>query len=177
MTYAAFLRAINLGAKNRIRMADLCTLVEDLGYADVRTYLQTGNVVFDAPRIKAATIATKLEQALAASGLQVDVMVRTKRELQALILAEPLGAYNPRAYYQYVVFTKTRVDPPSEPLEVRGVTFLPSPRCALVAVSSKRGGRSANANSVAESHWKVRATTRWWNVVEDFTQDVLTGAR
>ena len=48
MTYAAFLRAINLGARNRIRMADLRALVEGLGFHDVRTYLQSGNVAFDA---------------------------------------------------------------------------------------------------------------------------------
>jgi uncharacterized protein (DUF1697 family) len=174
VTYAAFLRAINLGARNRIRMADLRSLVEELGYEGVRTYLQTGNVAFEGTRAKPEAVAARLERALAGVGLGVDVMVRTRAQLQALVRAEPLAGYDERSYSRYVIFTKTAVAPPGEPLEIKGVTFVPSPRAALVAVSPKDGTRSSYPNAIAEARWKVRATTRWWNVVEDFTRDVVT---
>ena len=48
-THVALLRGINLGARNKIAMADLRTLVAELGHADVSTYIQSGNVLFTAP--------------------------------------------------------------------------------------------------------------------------------
>jgi uncharacterized protein (DUF1697 family) len=173
MTYAAFLRAINVGTHNRIRMVDLRALVEELGYGGVRTHLQTGNVALDAGRQRPATVAARLEQALTASGLKsVDAMVRTRAELEALVRARPFARYDEQAYYRFVLFTRTPVEPPTTPREVKGATFLPSSPDILLAVCAK-GSRPANANAVAESYWKVRATGRWWNVVEDFTRDVV----
>ena len=128
MTYAAFLRAINVGKHNRIRMADLRALVEELGYGDVRTYLQTGNMVLDAGRQKPATVAARLEEALTASGLKnVDVMVRTRAELEELVRAQPFAGYDAETHYRFVLFTKTPVEPPTAPLELKGVTFCPRP--------------------------------------------------
>ena len=174
MIHAAFLRAVNVGKHNRIRMADLRALVEGLGYGEVRTYLQTGNVALDAGRQKPVTVATRLEEALTASGMKnVDVMVRTRAELERVVRAQPFAGYDPEAHYRLVLFTKAAINPPRTPLELKGVTFLPSPRHVLFAVSEK-GSRSVNPSALAESHWKVRATGRWWNVVEDFARDVLT---
>ncbi len=173
MTYAAFLRAINVGAHNRIRMTDLRALVEDAGYSDVRTHLQTGNVALDAGRQKPEAIAARLEDALTAFGMtNVDVMVRRTAELDELVRAQPFARYDAEAHYRFVIFTRTAVDPPTAPLELKGVSFLPSGPHILLAVSAK-GSKSVNANAVVESHWKVQATSRWWNVVEDFTRDVV----
>ena len=47
-TYAALLRGINVGGAKKVPMAELRTLMEGLGYGDVRTYLQSGNAVFTA---------------------------------------------------------------------------------------------------------------------------------
>jgi uncharacterized protein (DUF1697 family) len=49
-THVALLRGINVGKAKRVAMADLRALLEELGYADVRTLLNSGNVVFTAPR-------------------------------------------------------------------------------------------------------------------------------
>ena len=51
-TYVALLRGINLGSKRRVAMADLRELLEGLGYDDVRTHLQSGNVVLGADRVR-----------------------------------------------------------------------------------------------------------------------------
>lgn len=47
MNYIAFFRRINVGSKNRIKMADLRVLFSDLGYQNVKTYIQSGNVIFE----------------------------------------------------------------------------------------------------------------------------------
>lgn len=91
-TYVALLRGINLGANRRVAMADLRALVEGLGYTDVRTHLQSGNVVLRAPTRSAATVGRAIEGAIHAElGLDVSVVTRTAAELTAVVDADPLG--------------------------------------------------------------------------------------
>ena len=85
---AALLRAINVGGNNRIKMADLRALLEGLGHTDVDTYLQSGNVAFTPadPKAKESALRAQLERAIADElGLTIDVMVRTHRELAAVM--------------------------------------------------------------------------------------------
>ena len=96
----ALLRGINLGAKRRVAMADLRALLEELGYRDVRTVLNSGNVVMTGPSARA-----ELERALAERfGMQIDVLLRTMDELRAVVEADPFGdiVTNPTRYF--VVF-------------------------------------------------------------------------
>jgi uncharacterized protein (DUF1697 family) len=87
--YVAMLRGINLGAKRRLAMADLRELLEGLGYDDVRTHLQSGNVVLRATG-SATVLKKKLEAALATQcGFDVDVIVRTKAQLDKVIAQSP----------------------------------------------------------------------------------------
>lgn len=60
----ALLRGINVGRAKRVAMADLRKLLADLGYGEVRTVLNSGNVVFDAGSVPPATSATRIEEAL-----------------------------------------------------------------------------------------------------------------
>jgi uncharacterized protein (DUF1697 family) len=90
--HVALVRAINVGARNRIAMADLRELLEGLGYGEVRTHLQSGNAVFTAPGMASPErLAREIEDALAAEvGLAAKVLVRTRSELERAIAANPL---------------------------------------------------------------------------------------
>ena len=89
-TYVALLRGINLGAKRRVAMADLRTLLEGLGYDDVRTHLQSGNAVFRTGTRSAAAVKKELEAALdEALGFDVDVVVRSAAQLRKVVVANP----------------------------------------------------------------------------------------
>jgi uncharacterized protein (DUF1697 family) len=89
--YVALLRGINLGANRRVPMAELRTLLEELGYEDVRTLLQSGNVGVTSPKSGNA-VREELEAAIADRfGVETDVVVRTRKELEALVEANPLG--------------------------------------------------------------------------------------
>ena len=89
--YVALLRGINVGRNNRIAMADLRQLLTDLGYTDVRTYLQSGNAVFQAANRSAAAVRTAIEGAIRQTlGLDIKVLVRTGRQLDAVIAANEL---------------------------------------------------------------------------------------
>ena len=106
-TYVVLLRGINLGSKRRVAMADLRALLEDLGYDDVRTHLQSGNVVLRTTK-SAAAVQTNVEAALATHcGFDVDVIVRTKAQLDKVIAQNPFtGKATDNARYLVVFLDK-----------------------------------------------------------------------
>jgi uncharacterized protein (DUF1697 family) len=94
------LRGINIGSRNRIAMPALRQAFEDAGFENVRTYLQSGNVVVSS---KAApkTVARKSEQLIADEfGLDIVVVMRTRDELAKVVRRNPLGkvAKDPKRY-------------------------------------------------------------------------------
>lgn len=87
MRYVALLRAVNVG-KRKLAMADLRAICEDLGYDGARTYVNSGNVVFDASG--AATVETALERALEQHcGFEVPTVARTAAQWSKLVRANP----------------------------------------------------------------------------------------
>jgi uncharacterized protein (DUF1697 family) len=94
------LRGINLGSRNRIAMPKLRAILEDAGFDDVQTYVQSGNVVLSS-RASAATVARRCKRLIADElGLEIDVVVRTRNELATVVRRNPLGdvAKNPKRY-------------------------------------------------------------------------------
>jgi uncharacterized protein (DUF1697 family) len=84
--YVALVRGINVGRAKRVAMADLRKLVSDLGYADVRSLLNSGNIVFSAARLAPAEAATAIEDALVLKlGVAARVMVLSSTELAAIV--------------------------------------------------------------------------------------------
>ena len=67
-TYLALLRGINLGSHNKIAMPELRKLFAAMGHDDVRTHLQTGNVIFTAPRVKASDLEKRIAALESAKG-------------------------------------------------------------------------------------------------------------
>jgi len=91
-TFIALLRGINVGKAKRVAMADLRKLVESLGYRDVRTLLNSGNVVFTAPKSAGRDAAAKIEKAIATKlGVTSRVTVIDATELAAAIERNPLS--------------------------------------------------------------------------------------
>jgi uncharacterized protein (DUF1697 family) len=88
-TFVALLRAVNVGGTGTLAMADLKSTCEDLGFTDVRTYIQSGNVVFGCGRTE-ARVKADLEAALAAKMRKpVDVLVRSAAEMAAVLKCNP----------------------------------------------------------------------------------------
>ena len=93
-TYVGLLRGINVGGHNRVVMADLKRVVEELGHTDVKTYVNSGNVVFDAEGRGSAKegdrLAGLIEQAIKTElGVSPAVLVRSATELAAVADANP----------------------------------------------------------------------------------------
>ena len=106
--YVVLLRGINVGGKNKVPMARLRELLEELGYADVATYIASGNVILSSDR-SAGQIKREIEQALPRT-FQLDselvaVHVLTRAQLQAVIDHKPEGfGDQPGKYHSDAVF-------------------------------------------------------------------------
>jgi uncharacterized protein (DUF1697 family) len=168
MRYAALLRGVNLVKRNRIAMADLRRVLTELGYADVKTHLQSGNAVFtsDLP-------AVALEQHIAAAlaehcGLSCAVMVRTGAELAAVLAANPLGHEPEKPSWFFVSFLAAEPDPAAV-AALAAVDVSPGQAwiigreaylwCPSGPLDSKLGG------PLVEKQLGVAGTARNWNTV------------
>jgi len=100
----ALLRGINLGPRNRIAMADLRSRLEAAGYGDVRTHLQSGNVVLDTrqgPDRAARAIEKEIRDGF---GLSIEVIVRAAGQIADVVAANPLGDVATNGSRHFVVF-------------------------------------------------------------------------
>jgi len=87
--YVALLRAVNVGGTGKLPMAELKAMCEAAGFTQVRTYIASGNVVFDA-KVSEAEVKTALEAKLEAyAGKKVGVLVRTPAEMKAVLADNP----------------------------------------------------------------------------------------
>ena len=92
-THVALLRGINVGGRNMLPMARLVGLFEDAGCTGVRTYIQSGNVVFEAPIARARLVPAAVRTAIATTlGLDVPIVTRTALELERIVSANPFVA-------------------------------------------------------------------------------------
>jgi uncharacterized protein (DUF1697 family) len=166
--YAALLRGVNLGARNRVRMPELRALVEELGCTDVGTYVQSGNVVFRSDR-GAAVLAQQIERAIRGRlRLDVPVVIRSRRQLEKLLAANPLGRPKARENTLYVTFLAGKPDP-GRVRRLREESFEPE-RFELVGEDvylffPDGYGRSKLNNALLERRLGVPATTRNWRTV------------
>jgi uncharacterized protein (DUF1697 family) len=88
--YVVLLRAVNVGGNNKVPMARLRELAEQLGYSDIATYVQSGNLVLSADTTKAAEVETAIADAIRDDlGVDVAVTARNRKELAAVIDANP----------------------------------------------------------------------------------------
>lgn len=105
----ALLRGINLGRNRRIPMADLRALMQELGYDDVSTLLASGNVLFSGAEAEAReTIERGLQQRF---DMQIDVVLRTREEIEALVAADPFAAERDDPARHFVTFLDAEADP------------------------------------------------------------------
>jgi len=116
--YVALLRGINVGGRNKVTMAELRRVLEGAGHTAVRTYLQSGNVVFssDAPR---RTLEADVERLLDVElATPVVVVVRSAGELRQVVAGAPDG-FGAAAVHSDVVFLRSPLTPAAAMRAVR----------------------------------------------------------
>ena len=94
-TFIALLRGINVGGSGLLSMKDLTVLCSGLSFAEVRTYIQSGNVIFES-NLSEDAVRARLEKALAAKmGKKIDLMVRTPAEMRSILNKNPFPDKEP----------------------------------------------------------------------------------
>jgi uncharacterized protein (DUF1697 family) len=159
------LRAVNLGARNKVPMAELRTLLEAAGYESVRTYIASGNVLLETPA-DPPTLAEELESLIAgAFGVDTTAILRTPGELAAVVASHPFGA---DTSHSHVVFLAGEPEPVAAE---RLAAFDASPEQAVLAgshvyVRYPAGvGRSQLSAARLERLLEVPGTHRNWRTV------------
>lgn len=88
--YVAFLRGINVGGKNKVKMETLREICASLGFENVKTYINSGNVVFETAKLDDNKLAAKIEKAIEKEFLlNIKVMARTIAEIEDIIKNNP----------------------------------------------------------------------------------------
>ena len=163
---AALLRGINLGGHRKLAMADLREIFAACGAENVNTYVQSGNVVFTgaSPKRLVGEVETEIERRL---GLDVRVLVRSARELEGLVSANPFPDEGDPTRL-HVTFL---AEPPA-PERVDGIDSAPfAPDEFRIAgrevyLHVPHGyGRTKLGNTFFERKLGVAATTRNWRTV------------
>ena len=170
--YVAFLRGINVGGKKLIKMEALRRVIESLGFKNVRTFIQSGNVIFESRETNREALTKKVEKELLKSfGHDVTVVLQTVVELEAILKLNPFRKIKTGADVgMFVAFlaakpeSKTRLPLVSatEKLEVLAIKN----RAALILCHRKPNGLFSFPNNFFEKHFQVAATTRNWNTVQ-----------
>src|SRR4029450_7642572 len=97
-TYVALLRGINVGGKNLIKMPELKACFEQNGFADVATYIQSGNGLFASPQSRNAPMTDRIEEMLAESFDYIPtVVVRSQKQMRSIVDGAPVGFGSGRA--------------------------------------------------------------------------------
>jgi uncharacterized protein (DUF1697 family) len=167
--HVAFLRAVNLGKVNRVAMGELRAALEDAGFTDVRTHLQSGNVLFGTSKRSATAIELGLEELVEREfGVRADVMVRTGDALAKLARSNPLVKGRVDATGLHVAFLK-RAPSASAKRAITGRTFGDDQfviRGTEIFLRYPHGVAGSTMNTgVFEKTLGTRGTVRTWKVV------------
>lgn len=170
--HLALLRAVNVGGRNPIRMAGLCALLVELGFLDVRSVLQTGNLVFrcGAQGRTGAELEAFLEaQAGQRHHLHTDFFVRTEKEWKQIIANNPFGEEAKRDPSHLLVVFLKRAPSAKEAEQVQAAISGPEIVCVngreVYIVYPAGIGRSRVTNAFVERKLGTRGTARNWNTV------------
>jgi uncharacterized protein (DUF1697 family) len=189
-TFVALLRAVNVGGQNRLPMAELRRALEESGLDAVETYLQSGNVVFDAAGDDAAEQAAAISAVIARGfGHDVGVLVLTAAELTQVAAANPfLASGAGDSPVDEKALHATFMERPVEEAAFGGLSLpaQPGEQAALAAGNAAHGaglvgrvvylqlphgyGRTKLNNAYFERALKTSATTRNWRTVVALVQ-------
>ena len=166
----SMLRGINVSGQKKVPMVQLKKLYEDLGFTSVRTYIQSGNVLFEAGEIEhrllPEMINTKIQEVF---GFDVQIIIRTRAEMEQAIWKNPyVSEQDADPGKLYVTFLAE--EPTAENLEkIKAYNFDPE-KFSIIGKEAYLYvplgyGNAKLSNTFFENKLKVQATTRNWKSV------------
>jgi uncharacterized protein (DUF1697 family) len=181
MTYIAFLRGVNVGGKGIVSMVAIKEALIALGLSDVRTYINSGNVMFSTRATDAQQLAARLENALEQhTGMAIKVLVMDHKTLKQMIDAIPRQWVDDKTMRTYVLLLWKELDDRNilERLPVKpGVDELMyTPGAVVWRVDRENVGRSQMNRIVGTPLYK-KITIRSANTMRKLNELTATPAR
>lgn len=174
MRYVALLRGINVGGNTMIKMEELRKTFEALGFKNVATYINSGNLGFDATKSTEETLVTKIEKAIEKDfGKPVPVMVRQQKDIERILAANPFDGEYGSHKEMHVLFLKEEM-----PKEKRDRLFLAASEKERFEVKGREiychsllgVADSLLGKGFIEKKLKLSVTGRNWRTVEKLVQ-------
>jgi uncharacterized protein (DUF1697 family) len=165
----AFLRGINVGGRS-VTKQTLQAVFESLGFVEVSTFKQSGNVIFQSAKADTQDLTTRIESKLQATlGYPVAVFIRTTDQLKSIIESDPFKSQPIEGTSFLVTFL-----PPKAAFSLQLPLTIPKSTAQVISAAGSEvfsvthgGGEGALPNPFVESKLKIKATTRNLNVVQD----------
>jgi uncharacterized protein (DUF1697 family) len=170
-TYVAILRGINVSGQKMIKMDDLKKHLKELPFKNIRTYIQSGNIIFEHVKAEHAGLAEQIENKITQKfGFQVPVIVRSCADLNQIINNNPFKEDTEKLY---VIFLSELPQPKNieKLMKIEKTTeqfYLFEDVIYLLCPAGY--GKSKLNNNFFEQKLKVTATTRNWNTVIKLTE-------
>lgn len=169
-TQIAFLRAINVAGHAIVKMSDLREAFRTAGCRDVRTYIQSGNIIFTPPAADIAAVNRKLQAVLLELlGTEATILYRSAGEIEELVHRDPFRIVQTEAdAKRYVAFlARPPAGRPKLPLcsSREGLEAFQMVNLDVFVVSRRMKGRFGFPNNFIEKELGVPATTRNWSTV------------
>ena len=174
------LRGINVGGRNSVKMDQLRTLFETQGLKQVRTYIQSGNVIFTAAQGASVTLSKKLQNKISQEfGLSIAVIVKTSEEVRNAIKNNPFLKEKPTIVSSKLYITFLSGIPEKDALkkltEVSSNTDQLRYFDKAVYLYCPQGyGKTKLSNNILERILSVRATTRNWKTTTTLYEMSIT---
>ncbi len=175
-TYIALLRGINVSGKRILLMADLRAMLYKMHFQNVKTYIQSGNVVFSSPNISSEKeLEILLEEAIFKTfGYEVPVIVRDVENWHKIARTNPFLSTNPAEIDRlYVIFLAN--EPSSDLIhKINPESFFPDKfelnGKEVYTFYDSKYSNSKLTHALFESKWKVKATARNWKTVQKLAE-------
>lgn len=170
MRYVALLRGINLGGNTMIKMSDLKSSFEELGFKNVVTYINSGNLAFDSPKTADSSLASKIEKAVEKmAGKTIQVMVRDQSSIKNVLSDNPFDGEFETHKQMHVLFMQDKI-PDARHEEVLGWQS-DSERIAIrgreiYALLLGGVAESLIGRGLLERKLKIPMTARNWRTVQ-----------
>jgi len=172
MKFISLLRGINVSGKKAIKMSDLKSLYQEIGFQNVVTYIQSGNVVFDTEDKNSSSVMKKIQNAIESKyQFQVPVEIRTNREISKIIEACPFDSFDLKENGTKVLLTFLSESPLQKNIDelmkhVVNPDQLVIKDKAAYLYCPNGYGKSKLSNNFLEKKLGVDATTRNWKSVQ-----------
>ena len=169
-TFIGLLRGINVGGQNRLPMGNLRELCQAIGLLAEQTYLQSGNIVFQAEEQTLIVIANRIEESIQQSfGFKVTVFVSRVEYFQRILSLNPFLNHkqvNPAKLYVTFLYREPTQAAWRKVIAPKGITDEFSQAEQAIYIFCPNGyGKTKLSNGFFEKKLGVPATTRNWNTV------------